>query len=627
MQDFVIEDRSDRDLVGDFLLKPRDDYKPTDVEQAYVKRLHAALDRLAQDAAADEMEPAPPSVLDARREARQTAVASFRSDAASTLTAEAASENVGHIGQKYDFDLSRMGSGPNARFEIKDEETRFPGYFEIKTNFWPWFPGAAGAEDNKYVAEVKRLLNSLHDSAINDQESLDANSPRMREHVAARQGAADDLKRAAGYASSYGITLKESAAALRKIVEAYETEIGRIDKPKFKIEDRESKPRFQGDFKINVDEESGPTRDHDLYAKQVREILQQLAADEAADENSGDADSVIARRKELRKNAAETLKRAANDVSMGRMEVIAAGNAASTTKGKYLRELELESVTLFTIEPEHGESGLAVGIKIKVARNLPPPNNIASVEKQDLYTAILAAQTVIMTVCNRIKNGEDKTLCGRAFAKQPNDTADQRADLLRHDYLMKLVGIGQLGLQGPNTTLAMVALDSMRNEFVAQEGPRIKNSYVCRLGLACGIAAAIFLLAYVLITLDVVRADFWRHHKTFFLAGTGAAIGTWLSFSIREVELSFDRLGVVEADLLDPVFRVLFVVALTITACLLFWTGVMNVEIGNLKTTSGEFRKMGTIALLVGLFCGLSERALATSVSGRAATFVKAIAG
>src|SRR5205085_4893205 len=106
------------------------------------------------------------------------------------------------------------------------------------------------------------------------------------------------------------------------------------------------------------------------------------------------------------------------------------------------------------------------------------------------------------------------------------------------------------------------------------------------------------------------------------LAGTGAAIGTWLSFSIREVQLSFDHLGVVEADLLDPAFRVLFVVALTVTACLLFWTGVMNIEIGNLKTTPAALDKAGTIALLIGLFCGLSERTLATSISGRAATFV-----
>lgn len=189
--------------------------------------------------------------------------------------------------------------------------------------------------------------------------------------------------------------------------------------------------------------------------------------------------------------------------------------------------------------------------------------------------------------------------------------------------MRKLAAIGKLGLEGPNTTLAKLALDSLRNEFVAHEGPRIKNSYVCRLGPACGTAAALFLLAYVLVATGLVEREFWKLHKSFLLAGAGAAIGTRLSFSIREVELSFEHLGVVEADLLDPTFRVLFVVALATTACLLFWTGVMNIEIGNLKTTPGEFGRAGTVALLVGVFCGLSERALATSVSGRAATFVK----
>jgi len=116
-------------------------------------------------------------------------------------------------------------------------------------------------------------------------------------------------------------------------------------------------------------------------------------------------------------------------------------------------------------------------------------------------------------------------------------------------------------------------------------------------------------------------------HKPFLLAGVGAAIGTWLSFSIRQVELSFNHLGVIEDDLLDPAFRILFVVALTITACLLFWTGVMNIEIGSLKTSSDGFAKAGTIPLLIGLFCGIAERALATSISGRAATFVRGISG
>jgi hypothetical protein len=111
------------------------------------------------------------------------------------------------------------------------------------------------------------------------------------------------------------------------------------------------------------------------------------------------------------------------------------------------------------------------------------------------------------------------------------------------------------------------------------------------------------------------------------LAATGAAAGTWVSFAIRRLDLPFEDLPMLEESSLDPPFRILFVVALTFTVCLLFWTSAINIEIGNLKTGPDSFKTTGSIAFLVGMFCGLSERALATAVSGRAAAFVRGVAG
>jgi hypothetical protein len=84
---------------------------------------------------------------------------------------------------------------------------------------------------------------------------------------------------------------------------------------------------------------------------------------------------------------------------------------------KYLLKLELASGTLFTVNVESDE-GVAKALKILVAKNLLPPNNVVAPEKQELYTAILGAQTVIKTVCDRIEGGEDQALCGRIFAKK-----------------------------------------------------------------------------------------------------------------------------------------------------------------------------------------------------------------
>lgn len=73
--------------------------------------------------------------------------------------------------------------------------------------------------------------------------------------------------------------------------------------------------------------------------------------------------------------------------------------------------------------------------------------------------------------------------------------------------------------------------------------------------------------------------------------------------------------------------RVIFVVVLTMAACLLFWTGAINVKIGDLNTEANWFSKTGTVAVLVGFFCGLSERALSSAIAGRATAFVGGIAG
>jgi hypothetical protein len=113
----------------------------------------------------------------------------------------------------------------------------------------------------------------------------------------------------------------------------------------------------------------------------------------------------------------------------------------------------------------------------------------------------------------------------------------------------------------------------------------------------------------------------------FLLAGAGAAAGTWVSFAIRRLDLPFEELTMLEEESLDPPFRILFVTALTLIVCLLFWNSAINIEIGNLKTGPDFFKNNGTIAILIGMFCGLSERALATAVSGRAAAFVKGVAG
>lgn len=278
----------------------------------------------------------------------------------------------------------------------------------------------------------------------------------------------------------------------------------------------------------------------------------------------------------------------------------------------------------------------AVDLHIEVAKGLPPPNDVVSPEKQDLYVQIDNALTVISTVCEQLRDQASRPYRIDAIA-----AADRRARRLLDEYVRKLAGIAGLGLEGPHTALAKLALISLKAEFSAREAGRIKNNYVRKLGLSAALFAAFFLAAYLLIRLtpcvdapDAPPPDhafaclpaWWDIHKTFLLAAAGASIGTWLSFAVRRLDLPFEDLALLDEHSLDPPFRILFVVALTLLACLLFWTGAINISIGGLNTAPDNFKATGSIAVVVGLFCGLSERALAAAMSNRAAAFVGGLA-
>jgi hypothetical protein len=264
-------------------------------------------------------------------------------------------------------------------------------------------------------------------------------------------------------------------------------------------------------------------------------------------------------------------------------------------------------------------------LDINLLGGLPPPQDTPSPEKQELYVQINKAHTVVRAVCDRMEERAERGL--KAWLGYPNKSAQRRARILHTEFLTKLHGIAWIGLELEFTSLAKLALAELRNEFFVLEAGRIKNTYVRWLGAWAGLAGLAFLIAYVVIDTKGAQWPWGYDHKNFLLAACGASVGTWASFSIRQVQFSFEDLVMVEENSLDPPVRVLFVFVLTMAACLLFWNSAINIEIGNLSTRPEVFRNSGSAALLVGLFAGLSERALATAISGRAAAFVKGIAG
>jgi hypothetical protein len=315
----------------------------------------------------------------------------------------------------------------------------------------------------------------------------------------------------------------------------------------------------------------------------------------------------------------------------GSVVVEKAADNALLAQGIYIAERDRLKMPLFRVElilddPKNPNSR-AVKFEVGINAGLPPPDDQPSQEKQELFVQVNQTWTVIGTVCMHMRERADRIENRKWFGrKRRADLERQRADSITDQYIRKLYPVAYNGLEAPYTALAKLALNELRGEFTAQQAGRIKNLYVRSLGAAAATAAVPLLLLYTFIAKGV-GSGWWHDHRAFLIAAAGAAIGTWLSFSIRRVTLSFNDLGILEEDLLDPMVRIIFVIALTLIACLLFWTGVMNIQIGELKTNAAEFMQKGSIAMLLGVFFGISERALATAISGRATAFVRGVGG
>lgn len=198
-------------------------------------------------------------------------------------------------------------------------------------------------------------------------------------------------------------------------------------------------------------------------------------------------------------------------------------------------------------------------------------------------------------------------------------------------YLTALTGAAEVGLMNldkSQTPFAELSLKSLKEEFVAREGGIVKNDYLLKLGFAASIAVILSLIGYAVMggffaTKTGIVTDY-AAFRNFFLLWAGAAIGTWLSFSIRRVVLTFADLAVLEEDRLNPGFRILFMLALTTVIGLLFWTGMVSVTVGTF-TTDFTAPGHGTTAFLIGALCGIAERSMASAVGRRAEDFAASV--
>jgi len=192
------------------------------------------------------------------------------------------------------------------------------------------------------------------------------------------------------------------------------------------------------------------------------------------------------------------------------------------------------------------------------------------------------------------------------------------------EYQSKLRSLAQVGLASDaDPDAGRQALTTLQFEILRREGPRLKNTYMKRLGgwaLAFALVAA---FAYLFVRNNDSFSTLLSAFRNMLLVWTGTMLGTWLSFGLRRPTLSFNDLGALEADMVEPAVRLVFTGLIALTIAFVFTCGMVNVVIGGLNS-AGLFLH-GSTALLIGILLGVSEQALPSALTQRASQFVSEV--
>lgn len=372
---------------------------------------------------------------------------------------------------------------------------------------------------------------------------------------------------------------------------------------------------FPEAFKVRCDLPSPPA-DVQSYIQSLDQfvaILGELPVAKLASLDKDDAAAVSAILP-LRHEVAKDLRMDAEKFCAGGLNATKALQNVWIMRGRYANAKDRLDRSQFAVSPWPPN---AKATDLLVSINAGGAHDEVAPEKQKLYIALENAATVIKACCARL------------------DPSSARTINMLDEFINKLAACGRVGLTGTHPGLAQDALTTVKAEFFARNAGVIKqraNDALIKwaFGGAMVLALPYFLLRWwdQLVTDKAQRVglhtSFFYMRKEFFLLAAGAAIGTWLSFSIRNLDLAFDDLGRFEDEFLGPWVRIIFVVTLAAIVGLLFWSGAFSISIGNMKILPSI---SGATALLVGLFSGLSERALASAVSSRAAVFIRGVAG
>ena len=194
-------------------------------------------------------------------------------------------------------------------------------------------------------------------------------------------------------------------------------------------------------------------------------------------------------------------------------------------------------------------------------------------------------------------------------------------------YYARLFRIAQLGLEGTNAApeIAKDVLASITADLVDDEAESIKNGHMKNLGkfvVAYSIPCLILYLVLCLTPPDALTSALAPLRidpailANFLILWVGCFIGVWLSYGIRTTTFSLADLTTRDQDRLMPHIRLIFAGTLSMIIGLLCAVNLIEIQIGMVSVTNISDSPM--LAFIVGLFCGISELSLPSSIANRA---------
>lgn len=213
-----------------------------------------------------------------------------------------------------------------------------------------------------------------------------------------------------------------------------------------------------------------------------------------------------------------------------------------------------------------------------------------------------------------------KTVVNIVFERRAREaTRSATAKNVKALYLKELRDIGQVAADSAEGAAhAQIRLAAFRDSFLAREAEIVKNQHVRRLGVYCALFGSLALIpAGCVLYFGTPFANDTGSHAVFIMSLMVAAssAGTWLSFSLRKVFLTYGDLAGLEEDRLDAGGRVIFVMILTAVLGLILFAGFFTISAGTTRVTftgpdAPSSMQQAFLALLIGIFAGIAERSL-----------------